>query len=52
MELACDDSWIRDSGPTFVVKDEADEREVRGIDWGFNAYGGIYEPFDTVSLIH
>lgn len=31
-----------------MLQDEADQRYVRGIDWEFNAYGGIYHPFDTV----
>lgn len=46
VELGCDDAWVRDSGPTFVVKDdeERETREVRGVDWNFNAYGGNYEP--------
>jgi agmatine deiminase len=33
-----DDSWCRDTGPTFVyVKDST---ELVGLDWDFNAYGG------------
>ncbi|KAL4447581.1 hypothetical protein ABPG75_004800 [Micractinium tetrahymenae] len=36
-----DDSWFRDSGPTFVVKEgPAGQRAVAGIDWRFNAWGG------------
>lgn len=38
--LAYDDAWVRDSGPTFVVNKQG---EVRGIDWGFNAWGGREE---------
>ena len=38
VELANDDSWVRDTGPTFVV-DAAGRR--RGVDWRFNAWGGI-----------
>ena len=34
-----DDSWARDIGPTFVRNEEG---ELRGIDWQFNAWGGIY----------
>jgi agmatine deiminase len=37
VELATDDAWLRDTGPTFVV-DGAGER--RGVDWRFNAWGG------------
>jgi agmatine deiminase len=43
VELASDDAWIRDTGPTFVV-DGGGER--RGVDWRFNAWGGIYAPWD------
>jgi len=38
VEVSTDDAWMRDTGPTFVV-DEAGER--RGIDWRFNAWGGL-----------
>lgn len=47
IEMANDDSWIRDCGPTFVVNDHGD---VRAIDWSFNAWGGLidglYFPWD------
>ena len=38
VELSNNDSWMRDCGPTFVVNDEGD---VRLVDWGFNAWGGL-----------
>lgn len=47
IEMSTNDSWVRDSGPTFVKNDEG---EVRGINWGFNAWGGLvdglYFPWD------
>ena len=47
VELATDDAWMRDIGPTFVV-DTAGTR--RGVDWIFNAWGGLdgglYSPWD------
>jgi agmatine deiminase len=47
VELANNDSWMRDCGPTFVVEKSG---EVRGIDWKFNAWGGLdgglYTPWD------
>jgi agmatine deiminase len=43
VELAADDAWMRDTGPTFVVDDGGDRR---GVDWHFNAWGGIYSPWD------
>ncbi|HYJ23306.1 MAG TPA: agmatine deiminase [Solirubrobacterales bacterium] len=42
-ELSGDDAWVRDTGPTFLV-DGKDGR--RGVDWHFNAWGGIYSPWD------
>jgi agmatine deiminase len=38
VELLTDDAWMRDTGPTFVV-DERGRR--RGVDWRFNAWGGL-----------
>ncbi len=35
-----DDSWVRDTGPSFVVKNG---EKPRGVDWTFNAWGGFYE---------
>lgn len=32
------DAWMRDCGPTFVINLGG---EVRGIDWAFNAWGGL-----------
>lgn len=40
--LPNDDCWMRDVGPSFVVNAHGD---VRGVDWRFNAWGGIYDPF-------
>ena len=38
MEIASDDAWARDVRSTFVVNGQG---QVRGIDWCFNAWGGI-----------
>ncbi|KAL6063046.1 putative agmatine deiminase [Balamuthia mandrillaris] len=37
-----DDSWFRDIGPTFVINETTST--VEGIDWRFNAWGGVYSP--------
>ena len=46
IEMSSDDSWARDVAPTFVT----DGITIRGIDWGFNAWGGLkdglYFPWD------
>ena len=45
--MASDDAWMRDSGPTMVT--DANGRR-RGVNWIFNAYGGLkaglYDPWD------
>ncbi len=40
VEISSDDSWVRDCGPTFVINDKGD---IRGVDWTFNAWGGLYD---------
>jgi agmatine deiminase len=37
-----DDSWARDTAPTFLVDGRGG---LAGVDWRFNAYGGIYEEY-------
>jgi agmatine deiminase len=39
-----DDIWVRDNGPTFLVAE--DSEQLRGVQWRFNAWGGLYRPFD------
>jgi agmatine deiminase len=39
VEISNNDSWMRDCGPTFVTEGKGG---VRGIDWIFNAWGGLY----------
>jgi agmatine deiminase len=41
------DAWCRDHGPAFVVK--GNKKAV--IDWGYNAWGGKYPPFDLDDVI-
>jgi agmatine deiminase len=47
IEVTSNDAWLRDCGPTFVV-DRRGRR--RGVDWTFNAWGGLagglYFPWD------
>ena len=46
VEMANNDSWMRDCGPTFVVNGKS----ARVVDWDFNAWGGLlgglYFPWD------
>ena len=52
VEITSDDAWMRDVGPTFVVDRS---RQVRGVDWQFNAWGGlnggIYFPWAQDGLV-
>lgn len=38
--------WCRDHGPCFVVRDGTVGRDRAVVDWGYNAWGGKYPPFD------
>jgi agmatine deiminase len=52
IEMSSNDAWMRDCGPTFVVNQSG---EVRGVDWQFNAWGGLmdglYFPWDKDDLV-
>ena len=52
VEMAHDDCWMRDVGPTCVVNGRG---AVRGVDWHFNAWGGLngglYFPWDQDDLV-
>lgn len=52
VEITADDAWMRDVGPTFVVDEN---QQIRGVDWQFNAWGGleggIYFPWAQDSLV-
>jgi agmatine deiminase len=52
VEMAHDDAWMRDVGPTCVVNSRG---VVRGVDWHFNAWGGLegglYFPWDQDDLV-
>lgn len=47
VEIANNDAWMRDCGPTFLTDGKGG---LRGVDWIFNAWGGtyngLYEPWD------
>ena len=52
IEMTYNDAWVRDCGPTFVMNGRG---LVRGVDWEFNAWGGLngglYFPWDQDSLV-
>lgn len=51
VEMSNNDSWMRDCGPTFVIRNG----DIRAIDWDFNAWGGLlgglYFPWDLDDLV-
>ena len=53
LEISSNDSWIRDCGPIFVKNDKTGE--IRGVDFDFNAWGGLYDglyfPWDKDDII-
>ena len=47
VEISSNDSWMRDCGPTFV----SNGKTLRAVDWGFNAWGGLYTDFTLDELV-
>jgi agmatine deiminase len=45
------DAWARDHGPIFAVRDAAQGRERLVLDFGYDAWGGKYPPFDLDDAI-
>ncbi len=42
LSLPIDDSWMRDTGPTFVTDGRSG---LAGVDWRFNGWGKVYEVY-------
>ena len=43
------DAWCRDHGPAFLLS--ADQKEKAIVDWGYNAWGGKYPPYDLDDVV-
>lgn len=43
------DAWCRDHGPAFLLHKTAPKKAI--VDWGYNAWGGKYPPFDLDDVI-
>jgi agmatine deiminase len=44
------DAWCRDHGPAFLINPLATHKKII-VDWGYNAWGGKYPPFDLDDVI-
>lgn len=44
------DAWCRDHGPAFLVNPDREEKKVI-VDWGYNAWGNKYPPYDLDDVI-
>jgi len=42
LPMSLDDSWLRDTGPTFIANAAG---AVAGVDWRFNGWGEKYQPY-------
>jgi agmatine deiminase len=43
------DAWCRDHGPAFLINPHQKKKMI--VDWGYNAWGGKYPPFDLDDII-
>ncbi len=49
-EIATNEPWCRDHGPIFLTRSTGAER-LAIVDWGHNAWGGKYPPFDLDDVV-
>ncbi len=50
IEIPTNDSWLRDTGPVFL-KSEDNQQELVVVNFGFNAWGGKYPPWDADAAV-
>lgn len=48
-EFETNDAWCRDHGPAFLINPGTKQKAI--VDWGYNAWGGKYPPFDLDDVI-
>ncbi|MBK0378370.1 agmatine deiminase family protein [Mucilaginibacter segetis] len=48
-EFPTNDAWCRDHGPAFLVNYDTKEKAI--VDWGYNAWGDKYPPYDLDDVI-
>jgi agmatine deiminase len=51
VELPIDDSWLRDTGPIYVVDDVGRPARRAGVHFGFNAWGGKFQGWDRDAAV-
>lgn len=47
--IAINEPWCRDHGPLFVTRAESPKALI--LDWGYNAWGGKYPPFESDDVV-
>lgn len=45
-----DDAWCRDHGPAFLINPNIEQKKVI-VDWGYNAWGDKYPPYDLDDVV-
>ena len=45
--IRTNECWTRDHGPAFVLRTRRGRTEAAIVDWGYNAWGGKYPPYDA-----
>jgi agmatine deiminase len=48
-EFGTNDAWCRDHGPAFLINPTTKQKVI--VDWGYNAWGDKYPPFDLDDVI-
>jgi agmatine deiminase len=43
------DAWCRDHGPAFLLNKKENKKAI--VDWGYNAWGGKYPPYDLDDVV-
>ena len=46
-QIKTNENWTRDHGPAFVQRSRRGRLDTAIVDWGFNAWGGKYPPWDA-----
>jgi agmatine deiminase len=48
-EFPTNDAWCRDHGPAFLINTDTKQKVI--VDWGYNAWGNKYPPYDLDDVI-